>query len=85
MTGPASPRRRAVLKALAGLGVGGPVLHRAVAAAAEAGDVSPEMVRRAEWIAGVEFTDAGPLPAWAIANCTNSSNAIGRANRYPWA
>lgn len=58
MTEPTSPRRRAVLKALAGLGVGGPVVHRAVAAAAEGGDVSPEMVRRAEWIAGVEFTDA---------------------------
>lgn len=58
MPEPASLRRRAVLKALAALGVGGPVLQRAVAAAAEAGEVSPEMVRQAEWIAGVEFTDA---------------------------
>ena len=57
MTAPESPERRTVLKALAALGIGGPVFHRAVAAAAEGGDVSPEMVRQAEWIAGVEFTD----------------------------
>ncbi|WP_165074087.1 amidase [Paludisphaera rhizosphaerae] len=52
-------RRRAVLKGLAGLGIGGPVFHRALAAeAAQAADVTPEMVRAAEWIAGVTFTDA---------------------------
>lgn len=64
MTEPGSSggvRRRAVLKALGGLGLGGPVLHRAVAAAAVEGDVTPEMVQQAEWIAGIEFTDAERL------------------------
>ena len=52
-------RRRAVLGGLAALGVAGPVFRRALAAqAAERGAVSPEMVRQAEWIAGVAFSDA---------------------------
>ncbi len=55
----AGVRRRAVLKALTGLGIGGPTLHRAVAAAAEeaGGPVTPDMVQNAEWIAGIEFTE----------------------------
>ncbi|AMV36656.1 amidase [Planctomyces sp. SH-PL62] len=52
-------RRRAVLQGLAALGFAGPVVRRALAAqAVDKGAVSPEMVRQAEWIAGVEFTDA---------------------------
>ncbi|WP_165251560.1 amidase [Paludisphaera soli] len=51
-------RRRAVLGGLAALGFGGPVFRRALAAqAAEKGAVTAEMVRQAEWIAGVAFTD----------------------------
>jgi Asp-tRNA(Asn)/Glu-tRNA(Gln) amidotransferase A subunit family amidase len=50
--------RRAILKALAGLGVGTSTFHRALAAQAEAaGTVTPEMIKQAEWIAGLDLTD----------------------------
>jgi len=50
--------RRDVLKTLAVAGVGGGVFARAVTALArESGKVTPEMIRSAEWIAGIEFTD----------------------------
>ena len=50
--------RRAVLKGLAGLGIGSVTVRRAIAAqAAQAGRVTPEMIKQAEWIAGVEFTE----------------------------
>jgi Asp-tRNA(Asn)/Glu-tRNA(Gln) amidotransferase A subunit family amidase len=52
-------RRRAVLRALASLGVGTATFRRAVAAQAEgAGKVTPEMIKQAEWIAGLELSDA---------------------------
>ncbi len=59
---PAAPqvdvRRRQVLKALAGLGVGGAVFQRALAAqAAGAVEVTPEMIRQSEWIAGLDLSD----------------------------
>ncbi len=51
-------RRRAILKGLAGLGIGSVTFRRAMAAqAAQAGRVTPEMIKQAEWIAGVDFTD----------------------------
>jgi Asp-tRNA(Asn)/Glu-tRNA(Gln) amidotransferase A subunit family amidase len=51
-------RRRAVLRALAALGVGTATFRRAVAAQAEgAGKVTPEMIKQAEWIAGLELSD----------------------------
>ncbi len=51
-------RRRAVLKGLAGLGIGSVTFRRAIAAqAAQASRVTPEMIKQAEWIAGVDFTD----------------------------
>lgn len=51
-------RRRAVLKALAGVGVGTVVFHRAVAAQMEnVSVVTPEMIRQAEWIAGLELDE----------------------------
>ncbi|MGE3821488.1 MAG: amidase, partial [Isosphaeraceae bacterium] len=51
-------RRRAVLKGLAGLGLGTAAFQRALAAqAAGEGTVSTEMVKQAEWIAGIEFND----------------------------
>jgi Asp-tRNA(Asn)/Glu-tRNA(Gln) amidotransferase A subunit family amidase len=54
---PAMNRRR-VLGALAGLGIGTVTMQRALAQqVAEAGKVTPEMVRQAEWIAGLELTD----------------------------
>lgn len=59
MTHPDFPGRRAALKTLAALGVGTPIFRRALAAqAGEAGKVSPEMVKQAEWIAGLTLTDA---------------------------
>jgi Asp-tRNA(Asn)/Glu-tRNA(Gln) amidotransferase A subunit family amidase/Asp-tRNA(Asn)/Glu-tRNA(Gln) amidotransferase C subunit len=55
---PMTLRRRAALKALAALGVGTATFRRAVAAQAEgAGKVTPEMIKQAEWIAGLELTD----------------------------
>ncbi len=51
-------RRRTVLKALAGLGVGSAVFQRALAArAAEAGKISPAMIQDAEWITGLTLTE----------------------------
>ena len=53
-----SLRRRTALKALGLLGVGTVAFRRALAAqAAEAGKVTPEMIRQAEWIAGLELTE----------------------------
>lgn len=46
-----------MLAAIAGLGIGTSVFHRALAAEAESGGVTAEMIRRAEWIAGLELTD----------------------------
>lgn len=55
---PANPGRRAILRGLAALGVGSATFHRAVAAqAAAAGQVTPEMIQQAEWIAGLELTE----------------------------
>jgi Asp-tRNA(Asn)/Glu-tRNA(Gln) amidotransferase A subunit family amidase len=50
--------RRHVLKTLAGLGIGTLAFQRAVAAqAAKTGKVTAEMIREAEWIAGLELSD----------------------------
>ncbi|MCH8924089.1 MAG: amidase, partial [Planctomycetes bacterium] len=50
--------RRRVLGVLAGLGIGTATMQRALAQqVAEAGKITPEMVRQAEWIAGLELTD----------------------------
>ncbi|XBH01095.1 amidase [Singulisphaera sp. Ch08] len=50
--------RRATLKSLVALGIGTATFRRALAAQAEqAGKVSPEMIKQAEWIAGLELTD----------------------------
>ncbi len=55
---PARPSRRGVLAALASLGVGSTAFARAVAAQAEnAPGVTTEMIRQAEWIAGLELSD----------------------------
>ena len=53
-----SLRRRTALKALGLLGVGTVTFRRALAVqAAQAGKVTPEMIKQAEWIAGLELTD----------------------------
>ena len=55
---PSRPTRRHLLKALAGLGVGCPVFQRALAAQAEqAPAVTAEMIKQAEWIAGLSLTE----------------------------
>ncbi len=51
-------KRRAVLKGLAAMGVGTATFRRALAAqAAPSARVTPEMIKQAEWIAGITFTD----------------------------
>ena len=53
-----APSRRQVLGVLAGLGVGTAVFQRALAAqAAETGTVTPEMIKQAEWIAGLDLAE----------------------------
>jgi Asp-tRNA(Asn)/Glu-tRNA(Gln) amidotransferase A subunit family amidase len=50
--------RRAILKGLAALGVGSATFRRALASqASQAGAITPEMIKQAEWIAGLELTD----------------------------
>jgi Asp-tRNA(Asn)/Glu-tRNA(Gln) amidotransferase A subunit family amidase len=50
--------RRQLLQLLAGLGVGSAVFQRALAAQTEeAGKVTLDMIRQAEWIAGLELTE----------------------------
>jgi Asp-tRNA(Asn)/Glu-tRNA(Gln) amidotransferase A subunit family amidase len=52
------PTRRAILKGLAVLGLGTATFRRALAAqAAQAGAVTPAMIKQAEWIAGLDLTD----------------------------
>ncbi len=51
--------RRLVLKGLGALGIGTVTFRRALAAQAvqNPGEVTPEMIKQAEWIAGLELTD----------------------------
>lgn len=58
ISGEAVTRRR-VLATLAGTGIGSTVFHRALSAQVEqVGAVTPEMIRQAEWIAGLQLSDA---------------------------
>jgi Asp-tRNA(Asn)/Glu-tRNA(Gln) amidotransferase A subunit family amidase len=53
-----SPSRRQLLTTLAGLGVGNLVFQRAVVAQApKEGRVTEEMIKQAEWVAGLTLTD----------------------------
>jgi Asp-tRNA(Asn)/Glu-tRNA(Gln) amidotransferase A subunit family amidase len=52
------PGRRRFLKTLSAAGVSAAFGRALLAAAEEKGKVTPEMVRQAEWIAGVEWSDA---------------------------
>ena len=60
-TGMPGPSRRQLFAAAAAVGIGTTTFHRAVAATVAAAEpvtkVTPEMVRDAEWVAGVELTD----------------------------
>lgn len=50
--------RRSLLAALAGIGIGTPVFHRALAACFdEQSMVTPEMIQQAEWIAGLQLSE----------------------------
>lgn len=58
-----TPSRRELLAAAAALGFGTTTFHRAIAAAAESAAelptvVTPEMIKDAEWVAGIELTEA---------------------------
>jgi hypothetical protein len=54
---PASLRRRTILKRLMALGVGTTTFRRALAAQAAQGvAVTPDMIKQAEWIAGLDLT-----------------------------
>ncbi len=51
--------RRRLLQVLAGLGIGNATWRRAVAQQVDqSGEVSPEMVADAEWIAGIELSES---------------------------
>jgi Asp-tRNA(Asn)/Glu-tRNA(Gln) amidotransferase A subunit family amidase len=53
------PTRRQLLQVLAGLGIGSAVFQRALVAGAEKADaVTPEMIRQAEWVAGLDLAEA---------------------------
>lgn len=55
---PGSVLRRTILKSLAAIGAGSAGFHRALAVQAEAqGKVTAEMIKQAEWIAGLELTE----------------------------
>jgi Asp-tRNA(Asn)/Glu-tRNA(Gln) amidotransferase A subunit family amidase len=54
---PARLHRRRLLHVLAGLGVGTVAFQRSLAAMAADKDVSADMIRQAEWIAGIELTE----------------------------
>ncbi len=50
--------RRRILKLLSAAGVGSAVFARALTTlAAEKGQVTPKMIRQAEWISGMEMDD----------------------------
>jgi Asp-tRNA(Asn)/Glu-tRNA(Gln) amidotransferase A subunit family amidase len=56
--GPSGPTRRDLARLVAGLGVGSAVFQRALAADAEkAAGVTPEMIRQAEWVAGLKLSE----------------------------
>jgi Asp-tRNA(Asn)/Glu-tRNA(Gln) amidotransferase A subunit family amidase len=58
-TSGAAPNRRQIFKLIAGLGIGPAVFQRALADQTKyAGTVTLEMIRQAEWIAGIELTDS---------------------------
>lgn len=55
---PRSIPRRGMLKILGGIGFGSMVFQRALAAQAQdASEVTAEMIKQAEWVSGLEFTD----------------------------
>src|SRR5262245_12053573 len=49
--------RRSALAVLGTAGIGTAAFQRALAAAAEGGSVSSQMVANAEWVAGIQLTD----------------------------
>jgi len=68
-----------MLKALAAAGIGHTVFARALAAQAAAADsvVTPEMIRQAAWIAGIDFTeDERKLMATGVAGMIDSFEQI---------
>src|SRR5260370_23350137 len=55
---PAGPSRRQLLRILGGLGIGSAVFQRALVAQAQPGaSVTQDMVKQAEWIAGLTLSE----------------------------
>jgi Asp-tRNA(Asn)/Glu-tRNA(Gln) amidotransferase A subunit family amidase len=89
------PSRRELLAAAAALGVGNTTFHRAVSAAAaqpKVEAVTEEMVKGAEWVAGITLTDAErkavassmtrTLQSVASLNKLDMNNAVGPAIHF---
>ncbi len=77
-TAPELPNRRKILQALTGLGIGTLTFRRALAAQAAAStEVTPAMIKQAEWIAGFELTDTErEATAKAILRSMNAFEAL---------
>lgn len=76
---PRSMTRRGVLQTLAALGVGSAVFQRALAAAAENGAVTAEMIQRAEWVAGLQLSESDRDATAAAVNRLQNKLAVLRS------
>ncbi|CAN5502242.1 amidase [soil metagenome] len=75
---PLSLSRRALLGTLGALGVGSPVFQRALAAQVQqAKQITPEMIKQAEWVAGIELPeDARQSTAQAVGRLVRDFEAM---------
>ena len=77
-----SPSRRQLLSTLAGLGVGSTVFQRAVVAQApKEGRVTEEMIKQAEWIAGLKLSDDDRKAL--VGRINNAQRTFDRARQVP--
>src|SRR5687767_14669670 len=77
-----SPSRRQLLSTLAGLGVGSTVFQRAVVAQApKEGRVTEEMIKQAEWIAGLKLSDEDRKAL--VGRINNALRTFDRARQVP--
>jgi Asp-tRNA(Asn)/Glu-tRNA(Gln) amidotransferase A subunit family amidase len=75
---PLALSRRALLGTLGALGIGSPVFQRALAAQVQkAKQITPEMIKQAEWIAGIELPeDARQSTAQAVGRLVRDFEAL---------
>jgi Asp-tRNA(Asn)/Glu-tRNA(Gln) amidotransferase A subunit family amidase len=77
-----SPSRRQLLSTLAGLGVGSVVFQRAVVAQApKEGRITEEMIKQAEWIAGLKLSDDDRKAL--VGRINNALRSYDRARQVP--